>query len=324
MSLTSTLSDFCLMAIPATNVVLRRSFYKQFDNEEIPDRIRGAPALRKHYISRLLQPWLGLPASAEKQFIIDCIEKIIQKYRYANQGSISLISGKTSLPGDVNPLLFDFVGGGGHGSGALNRRHYDTGKQQEKFQNIKRILSFDWRWRIRERLKRALLLGYITPRQIASLDPFYVEYFFRHENAITALEEKLITVKQIKSISSAFQFLFKNDHAMTAMRRKLITPEDIALMPSQYTYFINENAITALQDGLITPQQMALMPSSSFLQYIFTEDGITALRKELITPEEIASMPYPNLVKFFTDETDENGIKALLASRPQRKKIKRE
>ena len=54
-ALLNELLDFCCMAISASNTELRILFNDKFYPKEIPDNVRGAPALREYYISCLLE-----------------------------------------------------------------------------------------------------------------------------------------------------------------------------------------------------------------------------------------------------------------------------
>jgi hypothetical protein len=148
------LLDFCCMAISASNTELRILFDDKFHPKEIPDDVRGAPALREYYISCLLEESDIILNNKE---IVDCIESVIKKYRYKNQGF-------ASLPDDISDLTLGFVSD----MNKASRRHYDTGKQQSKFRAINEIVV-GLNEEERKRVKFAILTGRLTPDIIAKL-----------------------------------------------------------------------------------------------------------------------------------------------------------
>lgn len=150
------LLDFCCMAIQASNTELRILFDDKFYPKEIPDDVRGAPALREYYISCLLEESDIILNNKE---IVDCIESVIKKYRYKNQGF-------ASLSGDIADHTLGFVSD----INKASRRHYDTGKQQSKFKAINEIVAhIQLNEEERKLIKFVILTGLLPPDIIAKL-----------------------------------------------------------------------------------------------------------------------------------------------------------
>jgi hypothetical protein len=152
---------------------------------------------------------------------------------------------------------------------SINKKYYDKGGQQwvDKYLMKPLFPFFD-----KSRVKKALLLGLITPRQLSWMP------------------------------SQGIQHLFINDYGIQALREGLITVDQILEMPTDYIYglFSNKFGIMALREKLITPEQLAAMPQWVYIYFLFkNEKGIQLLRQKLITPEQVAKMDYSELVKLF-------------------------
>jgi hypothetical protein len=256
--LTNELVDFTLMAINALTTTLRRSFDKRFQYiEDIPEGILGALELRRYYLDRLIQDYPEI-TRMDKKKIVNCIEQLIQKYRY--QMSDSYFS---NLPPEVWMDYYDPVN---TSITSINKKYYDKGRQQWVDKYIRKPLFpfFD-----KSRVKKALLLGLITPRQLSLMPSQDIEYLFINDYGIQALREGLITVDQILKMPTKYIYgLFSNKFGIMALREKLITPEQLAAMPEwAYIYFLlkNEKGIKLLRQKLISPEQVAKMDYSEFV-----------------------------------------------------------
>jgi hypothetical protein len=285
------LLDVTLMAIDALTTTLRRSFDKRYRYiKDIPEGVRGALELRRYYLDRLIQDGYPEINEEDKKKIVNCIEQLIQKYRYALDNSDF-----SRLPPEVLMDMDHY----GAVNPSTNRMYYDRGRQQwvdsfvKKYHHRNKIVN--------KRIKLALLLGLITPEQFLKMPLSKIEYLFTNKYGIQALREGLITSEQIVKMSpSMVQYLFNNEYCIQALREGLITLEQIAAMPDDKyarNLFLTEHGITALREGLITPEQIAAMPHNTHIYHLFkNKKGIQKLRQGLITPEQVAKMKSNDLI----------------------------
>jgi hypothetical protein len=216
------LLDFCLELISSdgTTTSLRNSFYAKYQ-KDIPMHI---PGVRAYYLLYLLQqyPFLkSLYQNGNARFfnLMECIDNIINKYRYSKNPLVSM--------DDVtNAMIIDFLN-----TPILNRRHYDDKaleRQMTRLQNIdKKILKYTSLYSpsIVERMRKAFILGLITSEQMDKIPLFFIMILFSNNRFLVALRDRLITMEQILEFPrwSDAQILFESERGLEMLRKKLIT-----------------------------------------------------------------------------------------------------
>lgn len=275
-SLDDKLLDFCVFALSANTNDLKTNF-------KIPKHIRRAKDARQYYLWHLLHEHY---APEKTQEIINCIDKVITDYQYKKLIYKKMRKGLITDQ-QIATIPFEYVRYLREDEfkffiQALGKDKVITAQEIaalpsflhvcELFKNGRSIQAF------REQL--------ITPKEIAAVDHFHVQYLFENEFGIEAL-------RMGKDIATIFHyFLFLSEYGVEALRDTLITLDQIFSMPELYVYYLfnNKYGIQALREKLITPQDIANMPSYKYVKCLFeSELGIQALRNG-ITPLEIASI----------------------------------